>query len=105
MYFQVFKEAMQEILLCPIEEFDSQIVVVKIMEKVNKYQGCEFDYRVFDAKDGHPVGTMYMAPYWIRQILRYGYVTTLDWQLKKRINMDGCSVVQLVQTRTKNCSL
>ncbi len=65
-YSLVFKETMQVILLGYVEDFDGQIAIVKIMEKVNQSQENEFDYRVFYAEDGRPAGLMYMTPFQIR---------------------------------------
>ncbi len=55
-YSQVCKDAMQEIFLGPVEDFDDQIAVVKILEKVKEYQQSIYDYRVFYADDGMPAG-------------------------------------------------
>ncbi len=47
---------MQEILQSRMEDFDGQIEVLKIMEKVKqcKVKGC--DYQMIDAKDRSPAG-------------------------------------------------
>ncbi len=55
-YSQVYKDAMQEILLGPVEDFDGQIAIIKIMEKVKECQGNRYDYRVFYTDDGRPAG-------------------------------------------------
>ncbi len=83
-YSQVFKESMQEVLLGSVKDFDRQIAIVKIMEKVNQCQGNGYDYRVFYAEDGRPGVIMYMTPYQMRQFLLYGDVSSLDWQLKRK---------------------
>ncbi len=83
-YSQVFKDAMQEVLVGPIDKFNGQITVVKIMEKVKECKDNQFDYRVFCAEDERPAGIMYMTPYQIRQYLRYGDVFALDFQLKRK---------------------
>ena len=87
-YSLVFKEAMQDIVLGSVEDFDGQIAIVKIMEKVKQSQENGFDYRVFYAEDGRPAGLMYMTPFQIRQFLCYCDLTALNWQLK-RMNTHG----------------
>ncbi len=57
-YSEVFKEAMQDVLLGNIEDFDRHIEIVKIMEKVKQYQGDGYDYQVFYAEDRRPTGIM-----------------------------------------------
>lgn len=83
-YSKVFKDAMQEVLVGPIDDFDGQIAIVKIMEKVKQCQQNRFDYRVFYADDARPAGFMYMTPYQVRQYLRYGDLQALDFQLKRK---------------------
>ena len=83
-YSQTFKDAMQEVLIGPADEFNGQIAVVRIMEKVKECQRDGFDYRVFYADDNRPAGMMYMTPYQIRQFLRYGDILALDCQLKRK---------------------
>ena len=85
-YSAVFKQAMQEVLLGDINDFDGQIAVVKIMEKVKLCRENGFDYRVYYADDNRPGGMMYMTPYQIRQFLCYGDLIALDSQLKRKNN-------------------
>ncbi len=42
-YSQVFKDAMQEVLLGPINDFNGQIAIEKIMEKVKHCQDNQFE--------------------------------------------------------------
>ncbi len=79
-YSQVFKEAMQEVLLGSPEEFDGQIAIDKIMEKVKFCREKGFDYRVFHAEDQCPAGLMYMTPYQIRQFLCYKELFSYIWK-------------------------
>ncbi len=46
-YSQVFKDAMQAILLGRIKDVDGQIAIIKIMEKEKEYQHNRYDYRLF----------------------------------------------------------
>ncbi len=96
-YSQVFKQTMQEVLLGSPEEFDGQIAIVKIMEKVKLCRKKGFDYRVFYEEDQHPAGVMYMTPYQIRQFLCYRELLSLDWQLKRK-NTYGCVISQSAGT-------
>ncbi len=83
-YSKVFKDATQEILLGPVENFDGQIAIVKLMEKVIECQGNRYNYRVFYTDDRQPAGLMYMTLYQIQQFLQYGDLSSLDWQLKRK---------------------
>ncbi len=75
---------MQDILICPVKEFNGQIVIVRNMEKVKQCQGNGFDYRAFYADDNHPAAMMYMTPNQIRQYLCYSDLFSLYWQLKRK---------------------
>ncbi len=68
-----------------IEDFDRKIAIFKIMEMVKQCQENGYVYRVFYAEDGHPGGIVYMTPHQIRELFGYCDVSSLDWQLKRKI--------------------
>ncbi len=77
-YSQVYKDSVQEIFFGPNEDFDGQIVIVKIMEEVKECQGNRYAHRVFYADIRRPAGSIYMTPYQRRQYLCYRDLLSLD---------------------------